>query len=42
MNKNYNCYKTIGEVAKILSINLKIENLFQHTQLDFGKNNLNK
>tara|TARA_B100002019_G_C20748009_1_gene347147 strand:+ start:110 stop:481 length:372 start_codon:yes stop_codon:yes gene_type:complete len=23
MNKNYNSYKTIGEVAKILSINLK-------------------
>ena len=23
MNKNYNAYKTIGEVAKILSINLK-------------------
>ena len=31
MSKNYNAYKTIGEVAKILSINSKIKSIQTHT-----------
>ena len=31
MSKNYNAYKTIGEVAKILSLNSKIKSIQTHT-----------
>ena len=31
MSKNYNAYKTIGEVAKMLSLNSKIKSIQTHT-----------
>ena len=40
--KNNSKYKTIGEVAKILSLVNKKKDLYQHIQLDFGKRNLSK
>ena len=42
MNKNFEAYKTIGEVAKILDINSKEKNQLLLIQFVFGRKNLNK
>ena len=43
MNKSDNAYKTIGEVVKILDLKTRSnQKKTLHTQLDFGKKNLNK
>jgi len=42
MSKSENAYKTIGEVVKILDLKSKKKLQIQHTQLGFGKKNLNK
>ena len=42
MSKTNEAYKTIGEVAKILSLTLKRKKNSNYTPLDFGKKNLNK
>ena len=40
--KNYDSYKTIGEVSKILGLTSKKKSLYQLIQFVFGKKNLNK